>query len=54
MSGSAYLRRANQAPFRVLDVYVETLPYQDKLSLKEGIKVISEEELQQLIEDYDS
>lgn len=47
-------RLGEEAPFRVLDVYVATLPYQDKQSLKEGITVSGEDELRRLIEDFDS
>lgn len=47
-------KSGEDSPFLLLDVYVDTLPYRDKLYLEEGIKVFSEEELQQLIEDYSS
>ncbi|MCL2014184.1 MAG: hypothetical protein FWG69_04265 [Oscillospiraceae bacterium] len=40
--------------FKVLDVYVDTLPRKDRDDLKKGIKIFSGEELADRIEDFDS
>ena len=42
----------NQEPVTVYEIYTESLPYDDYILIKSGIKVKSEEELQRLIEDY--
>ena len=39
---------------RILDVYLSTLPSEDVEKLAVGIKIRSESELQQIIEDYSS
>lgn len=41
-----------KAPDTVYDVYIENLPEKDKNLLKIGLRAESEEELQQIIEDY--
>lgn len=41
-------------PYMILEVYTSTLPYVDRMSLLEGITVIGDENLRQIIEDFDS
>lgn len=41
-----------KAPDTVYDVYIDNLPEKDKKLLKTGLRAESEEELQQIIEDY--
>ena len=40
--------------YRIFDVYINTLPVYDRELLNNGIKVKSEEELNSLVEDYNS
>lgn len=43
-----------ETPFKTLEVYVNTLPYVDRIALSEGIEVADDEKLNVLIEDYES
>lgn len=63
--GYAYLLRVHEGkigvfragesePFRVLEVYVSTLPVLDQSELSEGVYIQNEEKLQVIIEDYES
>lgn len=42
------------SPFMTIDVYVSTLPYVDRVELTEGVKVLDDNNLRQIIEDYES
>ncbi len=44
----------DKTPVKIYDSYVSTLPQKDQVTLKEGIKVETQEELQLIIEDYTS
>lgn len=50
----AVFEPSEDTPEQVLDVYVQNLPTMDQQMLKSGIEVDSEQELRNLIEDYDS
>jgi len=41
-----------EVPTQILNVYVFTLPYADRLALNSGIRVYSEKALRSLIEDF--
>jgi len=41
-----------EEPIEVFDVYTDSLPYDDYLLIKNGIKIKSEAELQKIIEEY--
>lgn len=44
----------NSSPDEIYDSFLDSLPEDDAVALKEGITVFSKEELQQLLEDYTS
>lgn len=44
----------NSSPDEIYDSFLDSLPEDDVIALKEGITVFSKEELQQLLEDYTS
>lgn len=44
----------DKTPVKIYDSYISTLPQKDQETLKEGIKVETQEELQLIIEDYTS
>lgn len=47
-------RTGEDKPYRVIDVYVSTLPAADQIELRDGIYIQSDEHLQRIIEDYES
>lgn len=44
----------NEKPSEILDINISSLPSSDRILLREGIRVYSENELSRLIEDYSS
>ncbi|NLB36138.1 MAG: hypothetical protein GX824_02365 [Clostridiales bacterium] len=47
-----YNMKEEEEPIEVYDVYTDSLPYDDYLLIKNGIKIESEAELQKIIEEY--
>ena len=43
-----------EEPFRIIDVFVSTLPSSDQIDLKDGIYVQNDDKLKMIIEDYES
>ena len=47
-------RMNETTPYRVLDVYVSTLPSVDQLELRQGVYILDEAKLRVILEDYES
>lgn len=43
----------NTTPVSVYDIYIDSLPENDRKSLKEGIKIESDNHLDKILQDYD-
>lgn len=48
------VRRGEEKPYQVFDTYTNSLPEIDQQELKNGVKIYSDAQLQQAIEDYTS
>lgn len=54
MNKLAVYKNNSTKPEKVYDVFVNTLPYEDRKALQNGIIVKNEQDLQSIIEDYTS
>ena len=49
----ALFENSDQDPKQVYDIYIDSLPEKDRENLIQGIKIESESQLAQLLEDFD-